>query len=140
MALDEPLPLNHFSPRLQCAILDQFKGRCPSQQEVAEITDAQWLSTPAIGPAILQKIRALGQCDEPSIRQITDAELLRRLIDLQEELKRIQRAVRMTISREGRPRHRPLPPSSSGRAATPEACARTGRAVAGQGLSTSCLS
>ena len=139
MSLDEPFPLSQFSPRLQCAIRNEFEGRCPNLQEVAKITDAQWLSTPSIGPAILKKIRALGQCDECSIGQMTDAELLQRLIDLQEEIRLIQRMVGMTIpqsSREGRPRYRSLA-ASSDRIARSEQYVRTGRSVVGQGIFTS---
>lgn len=139
MSPDEPFPLNQFSPRLQCVIRNEFKGRCPSHQEMAEITDAQWLATPSIGPAILRKIRAFGQCDECSIRGLTDVELLERLTDLQEELTLIQRAIRMTIpdcSQPGRPR-RSLPRPSASRAASDDR-GPIGRSGANQGMSTNC--
>jgi hypothetical protein len=108
MPLNEPFPLKLFPSQIRTAILDEFDGRCPSVREVAEIPDARWLSTPAIGPVVLKKIRSLGQGDAPS-RQMTDAELLRRLTVLQEEFRLIQRAVRKTLpqsSREGHPLHR----------------------------------
>jgi hypothetical protein len=65
--------------------------------------------------------------------------LLQRLTDLQEELKLIQRAVRMTIpdhSQQVRPR-RPLPRSSVSRAASDDR-GPIGRPDANQGLSTNC--
>ena len=132
MSLDEPFPLEHFPLRLQCAIRNEFGGRCPTQREVSGITDAQWLATPAIGPTILKRIRAMGQCSERPIPQMTDAELLQRLIDLQRELELIQRTVRMTTprrSRESRPRHRLRTPSSDRRARS-EDDVRTGMPIA----------
>jgi hypothetical protein len=99
MPLDEPFPLNQLPSRVRNAILREFNGRCPSQQEVAEISDARWLSTPDVGTGALQKIRASGQDDDPSTDAITDAELLGRLAALQAELRLIQRSVRMQLSR-----------------------------------------
>jgi hypothetical protein len=109
MPLNEPFPLKLFPSQIRTAILDEFDGRCPSVREVAEVPDARWLSTPAIGPVVLKKMRGLGQGDAPPSRQMTDAELLRRLTVLQEEFRLIQRAVRKTLpqsSREGHPLHR----------------------------------
>jgi hypothetical protein len=99
MPLDEPFPLELFSPRVRTVILKEFNGRCPSQQEVAEIPDARWLSTPEVGPVLLKKIRSFGQNEPPPVCQLTDAELLRRLTGLQEELKLIQANVRMRSHR-----------------------------------------
>jgi hypothetical protein len=97
MPLDEPFPLNLFSAQVRIAILNEFNGRCPSLQEVAEIPDDHWLATPAIGPVVLRKIRTLGQ-EAPAPRQMTDAELLRRLGFLQKEFQAIQRTIRMKYS------------------------------------------
>lgn len=72
MALDEPFPLNLFPAQVRTAILNEFDGRCPSLQEVAEISDARWLSTPAIGPVVLKKIRGLG-LDDASTAPADDA-------------------------------------------------------------------
>jgi hypothetical protein len=109
MTLDEPFPLNLFPAQVRTAIVKEFDGRCPSLQEAADISDVRWLSTPAIGPVVLRKIRGLCQGDAPTAREMTDAELLKRLTVLQEEFKLIQRAVRAMLpqsSREGRPLHR----------------------------------
>jgi hypothetical protein len=105
MPLNEPFPVNHLPSRIRNAILREFDGRCPSQQEVAEISDARWLSTPDIGTGALQKIRALGQDDDPSTDAMTDAELLWRLTALQTELRLIQRSVRMQLSRSSTGAH-----------------------------------
>lgn len=94
MPLNEPFPLDTFPPRVRAVILKEFNGRCPSQREVAEISDAHWLSTPEVGPALLKRIRALGHVKGRSW-QMTDAELLRRLASLQKELKLIQDTVRI---------------------------------------------
>jgi hypothetical protein len=111
MALDELFPLNLFPAQVRTAIVNEFDGRCPSLQEAAELSDVRWLSTPAIGPVVPRKIRGLCQGDAPAVRQMTDAELLKRLTSLQEEFKQIQRAVRAMLphsSREGRPHRRDL--------------------------------
>jgi hypothetical protein len=102
MSLDEPFPLNLFPSRVRSAILDEFDGLHPSLQEVAAIPDAHWLSTPAIGPMVLKKIRAVGQSEAPPACAMTDADLLRRLTVLQEELTLIQRAVRTVLPRTSR--------------------------------------
>ena len=140
MSLDELFPLNRFSPRLQVAICSEFAGRCPSRHEVAAIPDARWLATPAIGPAILRKIRAVEACDEPLaepvVRPMSDAELLARLAALQAELHLLQRAVRMTLppgAREGRPR-RLRPRAAAGHG--PQEHRPRGRSAADHGWST----
>ncbi|WP_210252239.1 hypothetical protein, partial [Microvirga tunisiensis] len=48
MDWDEPFPLNAVPPRVRNTILLEFKGRCPSLREVAEIPDSYWLETPNI--------------------------------------------------------------------------------------------
>ena len=109
MALDESFPLNLFPEQVRTAIVNEFVGRCPNLQEAAELSDVRWLSTPAVGPVVLRKIRSLCQGDAPTARPMTDAELLKRLTVLQEEIKLIQRTVRAMLphsSREGRPLHR----------------------------------
>jgi hypothetical protein len=113
MPLDESFPLNLFPSQVRTAILDEFAGRCPSLHEVAEIPDARWLSTPGIGAAVLKKIRALGRDDASPTCGMTDAELLRQLAALQEELKLIQSTVRMGMVRrsmQGHAFHRRMPP------------------------------
>jgi hypothetical protein len=107
MPLDEPFPLDLFSPRVRTVILKEFNGRCPSRQEVAEITDARWLSTPEVGPALLKRLRNPGQDLCPPVGQLTDAELLTRLAGLQQELELIQATVRMRVG--GRRKSAPPP-------------------------------
>jgi len=99
MPLDEPFPLNQLPPRARTAILREFQGRCPSQQEVAEISDARWLATPDVGPGTLKQIRALGRAVDPPTEAMTDVELLERLTALRAELKLIQRSVRLELVR-----------------------------------------
>jgi hypothetical protein len=100
MPLDEPFPLDLFSPRVRTVIRNEFNGRCPTQQEVAEIPDARWLATPEIGPVLLKRIRNLGQDRRPPVGQLTNAELLRRLTDLQQDLELIRATVRMWAHRK----------------------------------------
>ncbi|MBQ0818845.1 hypothetical protein HPT29_011250 [Microvirga terrae] len=134
MSRDEPFPLSHFSPRLQAVICGEFGGRCPSLQEVAAIPDARWLTTPAIGPALLRKIRAVGQCEECPAGPLSDGELLARLAALQEELRLLQQAVRTAIpARAGGPR-RLLPRPASGHG--PQERRSAARAPADHGWST----
>jgi len=124
MHLDKPFPLNAVPSRVRKAILEEFKGRCPSIREVAAIPDRYWLSTPTIGPALLEKIRRvsgpqLPQVARPSSARSGDAELLERLEWLREELRKTQEQLKACLSqaRSGRPisGSRPeCPPSTSG--------------------------
>jgi hypothetical protein len=119
MSLDEPFPLNLFPSQVRNAILDEYDGRCPSLKEVADIPDAHWLSTPAIGPVVLRKIRALSHNEAPAPQQMTDAELLRRLAFLQKEFQAIQRAVRLELSRSSTESSlHPYPPEVPRKAST----------------------
>lgn len=102
MAPDDPFPLKLFRAQVLTAILNEFDGRCPSLREVTEISDTRWLSTPAIGPTVLKKIRDLGHGDAAASRLMTDAELLRRLARLQKELQLIQRTVRRMLPQSSR--------------------------------------
>jgi hypothetical protein len=91
MDWNEPFPLNAVPPRVRNTILNEFKGRCPSIREVAEIPDSYWLATPNIGPTFLEQIRSvtdapLEHTASPSRPRLTDAELLGRLERLQHEL------------------------------------------------------
>ncbi|MPR13612.1 hypothetical protein FS320_43040 [Microvirga tunisiensis] len=80
---------------MRAAILNAFKGRCPSVREMAEISDRDWLKAPGIGPAALEEIRSITDAQGcqtacPSSPRLTDAELLDRLERLQEELRWLQ--------------------------------------------------
>jgi hypothetical protein len=95
MRLDEPFPLEAVPSRLRAAILREFQGRCPRVGEVAQIPDAQWLSTPEVGQRSLEIIHEIidgaGQLmTRPPGTRLTDAELLRRLEWLQKELRWLQ--------------------------------------------------
>jgi hypothetical protein len=95
MDWNEPFPLNAVPPRVRNTILNEFKGRCPSIREVAEIPDSDWLATPNIGPAFLEQIRSVTdappeQTASPSCSRLTDGELLGRLEWLQDELRWLQ--------------------------------------------------
>jgi hypothetical protein len=101
MPPDEPFPLDLFSSRVRNAILDEFAGRCPSVREVDAIDDKHWLSTPGIGATVLKKLRELSQdvappaCEMMNADRLTDAELLKRLAALQEEVKVIKSTVQV---------------------------------------------
>jgi hypothetical protein len=95
MPVDEPFPLESLPSRVRQAILSEFKGRCPSVREVAEIPDAYWLATPAMGRKFLQMIHDVThapgrQADVPVRRRLTDLELLDRLQSLRDELRFLQ--------------------------------------------------
>lgn len=99
MRSDQPFPLEAIPSRVRTAILREFQGRCPSIEEVAQIPDKQWLSTPDIGErsveiihditdaARQQETRRLGA-------QLTDTELLERLEWLQKELRWLRNILR----------------------------------------------
>jgi hypothetical protein len=95
MDWDEPFPLSAVPPRVRNTILNEFKGRCPTIREVAEIPDSQWLATPNIGPTFLEQIRSVTdappeQRASPSCSRLTDGELLGHLEWLQDELRWLQ--------------------------------------------------
>jgi hypothetical protein len=102
MQLNDPFPLNSFPSQVKNAILDEFKGRCPTIIEVAHIPDAYWLATPAIGPAILERIRSFTH-----VGRLTDAELLDRLDFVRDELRCIEDALKAKVARAS-----PSPPSA----------------------------
>ncbi|WP_201865199.1 hypothetical protein [Microvirga soli] len=94
--------------RVKNAILSRFKGRWPSVQEVAQISDKDWLASPGVGKIILSQIRKITDSPKqrynPNQHWLTDAELLARLEFLQKELRWIRRALRAMISKTGRTR------------------------------------
>ena len=111
MQVDEPFPLESLPSRVRQAILSEFKGRCPSVREVAEIPDAYWLATPAMGRKFLQMIREVTpaprtQAQVPVRPRLTDAELLDRLESLQEELQRLHDVLRAKARRPPTSRER----------------------------------
>ncbi len=111
MQLDEPFPLEIVPSRVRHAMLDEFKGRRPTMREVAQIPDAYWLATPAIGRKVLQTIRAVVQAprpqtDAPALPRLTDAELLDRLDSLRRELLWMQDLARAGAPEPSRSRNR----------------------------------
>ena len=113
MDWDEPFPLTAVPRRVRNTILNEFKGRCPSIREVADIPDSYWLATPNIGPTFLEQIR--GVTDAPpeqtassSCSRLTDSELLERLEWLQDELRwlREQMETRLLKTARRRPNRR----------------------------------
>jgi hypothetical protein len=101
MQQDEPFPLKAIPPWVRQAIIREFQGRWPTVQEVAQISDSYWLTTPDIGPSALEKIhstldvRSHRSDDAPP--RWTDAELLDRLARLQKELRRLKHALQARI-------------------------------------------
>jgi hypothetical protein len=110
MHMDQPFPLDAVPSWVRRVILNQFKGRCPSIREVAEIPDRYWLSTPDMGPAHLEKIhRIIGprlpQTVRPSSIRLSDAELLDRLERLQEDIRWLQNQLKARLHQA--PRRKP---------------------------------
>ncbi len=110
MQMDEPFPLESVPSRVRLAILSEFNGRRPSVREVAEIPDAYWLATPAIGRKFLQTIRdatpAPTRQTTVPVRRLTDAELMDRLESLQEELQWLHDVLKARARRTPRNRGR----------------------------------
>ncbi|MPR12697.1 hypothetical protein [Microvirga tunisiensis] len=109
MDWNEPFPLNAVPPRVRNTILNEFKGRCPSIREVAEIPDSYWLATPNIGPTFLEQIRRVTdappeQTASPSCSRLTDGELLGRLEWLQDELRWLQEQMETRLLKTSRRR------------------------------------
>jgi hypothetical protein len=105
MHLDEPFPLEAIPHRVGRVLLREFKGRCPSVREVDEIPDKNWLATPGMGPASLQIIRSIThaarqqEVSQIASHRLSDAELLRRLEGLQEDLRWLCRNLCMRMER-----------------------------------------
>ena len=113
MQMDEPFPLESVPSRVRLAILSEFNGRRPSVREVAEIPDAYWLATPAMGHKFLQMIRDVThapgrQADVPVGPRLTDLELLDRLESLQRELQWLQATLKAKTRRIPRSKDRSL--------------------------------
>ena len=107
MQLDEPFPLEIVPPRVRHAMLHEFNGRRPTMREVAQIPDAYWLATPAIGRKFLQTIRAVvhaprPETDAPAPPRLTDAELMDRLESLRRELAWMRDLVRRGVPKASR--------------------------------------
>ncbi len=95
MNLDDAFPLHVVPGRIGAVILQEFRGRCPTVQEVAQLSDQQWLAVPGIGPSALGFIRSvtddqLAAADAFSPATMSDVELLDRLASIQEELRGIR--------------------------------------------------
>ena len=115
MNLDEAFPLHSISGRIRTVILHEFQGRCPTVQEVAQLSDKQWLAVPGIGLSALGIIRSvtadLRSAAEASLSASTlDVELLDRLAFVQEELRYIRDLLRARMET----------PSSSGTRLPPQ--------------------
>lgn len=100
MQLDEPFPLECVSLRARKAVLQAFGGRHPSIREVATVSDVRWLTNPGVGPATLAQISRVtgvetGPTDLPCAPQLSDAELMKRLDRLQQELLRLTNALKL---------------------------------------------
>jgi hypothetical protein len=111
MHLDEPFPLEALPSRVRQALLGEFKGRCPSVREVEQLPDKHWLATPGVGPAFLQAIRSITdaarqqEVSDIASNPLSDAELLRRLEGLQEDLRWLEAQLKMRMPKG--PRRRP---------------------------------
>jgi hypothetical protein len=92
--------------------LGEFKGRCPSVREVDQIPDKHWLATPGVGPSVLQTIRSITnagleqEVHHLTSRRLSDAELLRRLEQLQEDLRWLAAQLQVRIPKDPRNRLR----------------------------------
>jgi hypothetical protein len=103
MNLDDPFPLELVSSRVRTAVLHEFQGRCPSIREMMRISDKNWLATPGIGEAALEDIRSVVDArssseESSSSTAMSDAELLKRFANVQNELKQIRTIIRDRIT------------------------------------------
>jgi hypothetical protein len=110
MDLNEPFPLKIVRPRVRDVLLREFKGRCPSIREVKQIPDEEWLATPGMGPVSLKAVRSITNAGpDRTVRcaatfTLSDADLLRRLVRLQEDLRWLKDQLEARISAGARPR------------------------------------
>jgi hypothetical protein len=94
MYLDDPFPLAAVPSRVRHVIWNEFKGRCPSIREVAEISDKRWLKTPGVGPVVLNIIRTVIDEQQRQSAGLSDAELLKRLEWVQKELRWLEKQLK----------------------------------------------
>ncbi len=99
MSLDQPFPLAAVPSWVRQVILNEFKGRCPSMREVAEIPDRRWLKTPGVGPVSLKMIRSVTDERQRQTAHLSDAELLKRLEWLQKELRWLEGQLKLRLSK-----------------------------------------
>lgn len=107
MQQDELFPLEDIPARVRRAIFREFQGRWPTVQEVAQISDRDWLATPGIGPSSLEKIQSIVQAHQPQAdpfasSQMTNDQLLDRLELLQEEFRWLERTLKAKLRRKRR--------------------------------------
>lgn len=94
MDTGDTFPLFAVPSRIRTVILQEFQGRCPTVQEVAQRSDKQWLAVPGVGLSALGIIRSVTVVqpvnEEASLStSMSDDEMLDRLMSIQEELRRI---------------------------------------------------
>jgi hypothetical protein len=115
MNTGDAFPLFAVPGRIRTAILQEFQGRCPAVQEVAQRSDRQWLAVPGVGLSALRTIRSVAVVqsvtEEASLSiSMSDDELLDRLTSIQEELRRIHDVLKAkmeaTLSKKTRIRAR----------------------------------
>ena len=100
MQPDDPFPIERCSGRLKAATLAEFRGRCPTFQEMFSIPPKKWLTVPGIGEALLRELEAImgiyqDQMKSPAPPRMSDAELLARLERLQGDLERLRHDIQM---------------------------------------------
>lgn len=116
---DEAFPLETVPSWVRTAVLREFSGRRPTVGEVSRICDRSWLAVPGIGRSALASIRQVTDNQQPlhpdaSAVVMSDAELVKRLEALQEELRSLSEILNATLSpiskkgfRSGRMRRNP---------------------------------
>ena len=108
MPSDEPFPLEAVPSRVRYALLLEFKGRCPSLQEVDQIPDKHWLTMPGMGPNSLAMVRSIIDARVPQApshagsKNLSDAELLWRLEEFQKDLRWLEAQIRRRLDRRRR--------------------------------------
>ena len=94
MNMGDTFPLFAVPGRIRTVILQEFQGRCPTVQEIAQRSDKEWLAVPGVGLSALKIIRSVTVVqpvnEEASLStSMSDDEMLDRLMSIQEELRRI---------------------------------------------------
>ena len=101
MHVDELFPVETLPPRARNAVLQEFKGRTPTIQEVDQIPEKYWLLTPNLGQSSVARILRISKGESWSagapLKGLTDEELLDRLTFLQNELRSIRRLVKQMV-------------------------------------------
>jgi hypothetical protein len=91
----DPFPIEKLPPRIKSAVLNEFKGRCPTVLEVVSTPDSHWLTVPNMGPTSLAQLRSMTRgmrrkAGIPTLSALSDFDLLSHTRHLEKQLSQLR--------------------------------------------------